>query len=63
MERIKTDVLVFGAGGAGMRSALAAKEKNHILLVWKTQTGKSNCTIFSGGAVLLAVNGGMELEF
>ena len=58
MESIKTDVLVIGGGGAGMRAALAAKEKGvDVLLVSKTPIGKSTCTYMSGGAFSLAVGG------
>src|SRR4030043_1040494 len=58
MEIIKTDVLVIGGGGAGMRAALAAKEKGaEVLLVSKTPLGKSTCTYLSAGAFSLAVEG------
>jgi len=50
MEIIKTDILVIGGGGAGMRAALAAKEKgSEVLLASKTPLGKSTCTYLSGG--------------
>ena len=58
MEIIKTDVLVIGGGGAGMRAALAAKEKGaEVLLVSKTPMGKSTCTYLSVGAFAVAVGG------
>ena len=58
MEIVKTDVLVIGGGGAGMRAALAAREKGaEVLLVSKTPLGKSTCTYLSGGAFSLAVEG------
>ncbi len=58
MEIIKTDVLVIGGGGAGMRAALAAREKGaEVLLVSKTPMGKSTCTYLSAGAFTLAVGG------
>ncbi|HYB20595.1 MAG TPA: FAD-binding protein [Thermodesulfobacteriota bacterium] len=58
MEIVKTDVLVIGGGGAGMRAALAAKkEGSEVLLVSKTPMGKSTCTYLSAGAFTLAVEG------
>ena len=58
METIKTDVLVIGGGGAGMRAALAAKEEGaKVLLVSKTPLGKSTCTYFSGGGIAMATEG------
>lgn len=58
MEIIKTDVLVIGGGGAGMRAALAAKEKGvEVLLASKTPIGKSTCTYLSGGAFSVAAAG------
>jgi len=58
MEIIKTDILIIGGGGAGMRAALTAKERGtEVLLVSKTPIGKSTCTYLSGGAFSLAVGG------
>ena len=47
MERIQTDVLIVGAGGAGLRAALAAKEtfpQGKIVLVTKGDLGKAGVT-------------------
>jgi len=58
METITTDVLVIGAGGAGMNAAMAAKkEGTKVLLIAKTPIGKSTCTYLSGGAFSLAAEG------
>jgi succinate dehydrogenase/fumarate reductase flavoprotein subunit len=58
MEIVKTDVLVIGGGGAGMRAALAAREKGaEVLLVSKAPLGKSTCTYLSAGGFTLAVEG------
>jgi fumarate reductase (CoM/CoB) subunit A len=58
METVKTDVLVIGGGGAGMRAALAARESGaEVLLVSKTPAGKSTCTSLSAGAFTIAVRG------
>ncbi|NWF57241.1 MAG: FAD-binding protein [Syntrophaceae bacterium] len=61
MEIIKTDVLIIGGGGAGIRAALAAREKGaEVLLVSKTPPGKSTCTYLSAGAFSLAAGGVSE---
>jgi len=58
MEIVRTDILVIGGGGAGMRAALSAKERGAgVLLTSKTPIGKSTCTYLSGGAFSLAVEG------
>ena len=58
MEILKTDVLVIGGGGAGMRAALTAREEGaEVALVSKTPIGKSTCTQLSGGAFSVTFRG------
>ncbi len=58
MEILKTDVLVVGGGGAGMRAALAAREAgSQVHVVSKTPLGKSTCTYLSAGAFTVAAEG------
>jgi succinate dehydrogenase/fumarate reductase flavoprotein subunit len=58
MEIVKTDVLIIGGGGAGVRAALAARERGaEVLLVSKTPPGKSTSTYLSGGVFSLAAEG------
>ena len=46
MEQIKTDVLVIGSGGAGMRAAIAAADQGaSVLLVTKGKAGVSGATV------------------
>ena len=63
MKIIKTEVLVVGGGGAGLRAAIAAKEEGaEVLLVSKTPAGKSTCTQLSGGGFSLAAGGFSEQD-
>jgi fumarate reductase (CoM/CoB) subunit A len=58
VEILKTDVLVIGGGGAGMRAALTAREEGaEVALVSKTPIGKSTCTQLSGGAFSVTFRG------
>lgn len=51
MKQLSCDVLVVGSGAAGLRAAIAAKEKGaDVMVVSKGGTGKGTCTILSGGA-------------
>ncbi|MBI4596616.1 MAG: FAD-binding protein [Candidatus Tectomicrobia bacterium] len=52
------DVLVVGSGGAGLRAAIEAAHKGvKTLLVSKAPVGLANCTIVSGGAFTVAIEG------
>jgi len=58
MKIVRTEILVIGGGGAGLRAALAArKEGAEVTLVSKTPIGKSTCTQLSGGVFSVAVEG------
>ena len=47
---IETDVLVLGAGGAGLQAALSAREQGvRVLLLSKTAADAPNCTTWSAG--------------
>ncbi len=49
------DIIVIGAGGAGLTAAIAAREKGaEVLLLSKTGAGDANCTALSGGGFSLA---------
>lgn len=50
-----TDVLILGGGGAGLRAAIAAREKGvEVLLVSKSRAGYGNNTAIAGGAFAAA---------
>jgi succinate dehydrogenase / fumarate reductase flavoprotein subunit len=49
-ETVETDVLVIGAGGAGLRAAIAAAEAGrHVLVVCKSLLGKAHTVMAEGG--------------
>ena len=49
-EEVETDVLVIGAGGAGMRAAIAAAEAGcRVLVVCKSLLGKAHTVMAEGG--------------
>lgn len=51
MEHLSFDVLVVGSGAAGLRAAIAAREKGlEVGVISKAAPGKSTCTMVSGGA-------------
>ena len=58
MEIIKTDVLVVGGGGAGLRAALAAREGgSKVCVAAKSPAGKSTCTYLAAGLFSVAIEG------
>ncbi|MFB6295070.1 MAG: FAD-dependent oxidoreductase, partial [Candidatus Nanohaloarchaea archaeon] len=49
-ETVETDVLVIGAGGAGMRAAIEASDNGaSVILVGKTLRGKAHTAMAEGG--------------
>jgi succinate dehydrogenase / fumarate reductase flavoprotein subunit len=49
-DTVSTDVLVLGAGGAGLRAAIAAAEAGaHVLIVCKSLLGKAHTVMAEGG--------------
>lgn len=63
MEIIKTDVLVVGGGGAGLRAALAAREGgSKVCLAAKSPAGKSTCTYLAAGLFSVAIDGMSQEE-
>ena len=49
-ETVETDVLVLGAGGAGLRAAIAAADGGaHVLVVCKSLLGKAHTVMAEGG--------------
>ncbi|MFC1820393.1 FAD-binding protein [Thermodesulfobacteriota bacterium] len=52
---IKTDILVIGSGGAGLRAAIEARERGcDVLLVSKSSIGRGNNTAIAGSAMAAA---------
>ncbi len=52
---MKTDVLVVGAGGAGLTAAIAARRAGaEVILCSKTSVGLGGCTAYAGGGFTLA---------
>ncbi len=50
MDQLYCDVLVVGSGGAGLRAAIACREKDlDVCVISKTSAGKGTSTIVSGG--------------
>ena len=58
MERIESDVLVVGTGGAGLRAAIEAEERGaSVVVVSKAPAGVNNATMVIGGGFRAAVGG------
>lgn len=50
MDHFSCDVLVIGSGGAGLRAAIACREKDlNVCVISKASAGKGTSTIVSGG--------------
>src|SRR6516225_3082151 len=65
MERLATDILILGSGGAGLFAALHAHAKNpalDITLVSKGLLGKCGCTRMVQGGYNVALNPGDSVE-
>ncbi|MGI6358767.1 MAG: FAD-binding protein [Bacillota bacterium] len=53
---MKTDVLVIGAGGAGLVAAIAARKQGaEVAVCSKSSSGLGGCTAYAGGGFTLAV--------
>ena len=58
IQEIKTDVLIIGSGGSGLRSAIEAKRYGvDVLMVDKVVIGTNNNTRYSGGGFKAALPG------
>src|SRR6201995_3644185 len=65
VERLKTDILILGAGGAGLFAALHALKANpdlDITVVSKGLLGKCGCTRMVQGGYNIALNPGDSIE-
>ena len=65
VERLKTDILILGTGGAGLFAALHAHKANHdldITIVSKGLLGKCGCTRMVQGGYNVALNPGDSIE-
>ena len=54
---LETDVLVIGAGGAGMYAALAAAENANVVLLDKNMIGRGGATVMAQMTVAAALAG------
>jgi fumarate reductase flavoprotein subunit len=65
LERLKTDILILGSGGAGLFAALHAAKANrdlHITVATKGLLGKCGCTRMVQGGYNVALNPGDSVE-
>jgi fumarate reductase flavoprotein subunit len=65
LERLKTDILILGSGGAGLFAALHAYKANpdlHITVATKGLLGKCGCTRMVQGGYNVALNPGDSVE-
>ena len=65
LERLKTDILILGSGGAGLFAALHAHQANpelHITVATKGLLGKCGCTRMVQGGYNVALNPGDSVE-
>ena len=58
MDPIKSDVLVIGTGGAGLRASIAAHERGaEVVVVCKATAGFNNATVHAEGGFRAAMEG------
>ena len=65
IERLTTDILILGSGGAGLFAALHAKQQNpelEVTVAVKGLLGKSGCTRMVQGGYNVALNPGDSVE-
>ena len=65
LERLNTDILILGSGGAGLFAALHAHKANpdlHITVATKGLLGKCGCTRMVQGGYNVALNPGDSVE-
>jgi succinate dehydrogenase / fumarate reductase flavoprotein subunit len=60
LERHKYDVLIIGAGGAGLRAAVEAREAGlSVAVICKSLFGKAHTVMAEGGAAASMGNGSL----
>lgn len=64
MNKLSTDVLIIGSGGAGLRAAIEARRQGvNVLLISKSKTGLANCTASAMGAFGVSKEEGIAKHF